>query len=141
MDPDSPLVKLDEAGYGGTLATNSELQFDRYLKVGEQLYSTTCLDSISELKGTALGAGYFVTWTNGYLDEQGNEVGRQIFRVFKFKFGAEGPAKKGPKAPKPEPVEPIPMPDREGMRVAIVGSGPAGFFLRVDGPALPLVHQ
>ncbi len=106
MDPDSALVKLDEAGFVGTLATNSELQFDRYLAVGEHLHSTTELQEISELKGTGLGAGYFVTWVNTYFVEGGEEVGRQIFRVFKFKPGAEGPKRKGPKAPKPEPVVP-----------------------------------
>jgi acyl dehydratase len=108
MDPDSPLVKLDEAGFAGTLATNSELQFDRYLRVGDQLTSTTVLESISELKGTALGAGYFVTWVNTYLDAQHSEVGRQIFRVFKFKFGAAGPEKRDgdKKAKRPVPEAP-----------------------------------
>jgi len=108
MDPDSPLVRLDQAGYTGTLATNSELQFDRYLRPGERLSSTNVFDSLSELKGTALGAGYFVTWVNTYLDEQGRDVGRQIFRVFKFAFGAPGPEKAagGERAKKPEPEAP-----------------------------------
>lgn len=106
MDPDSPLVKLDEAGYAGTLATNSELQFDRYLRPGEQLTSTTIFESISELKGTSLGAGYFITWVNSYFDDQGEAVGRQIFRVFKFKFGAPGPEKTGKKEPRPQPATP-----------------------------------
>ncbi len=106
MDPDSALVKLDEAGYVGTLATNSELQFDRYLEIGEELHSTTELTDISELKGTGLGAGYFVTWVNTYFVEGGEEVGRQIFRVLKFNPGAPGPEKKGPKEPRPAPVVP-----------------------------------
>jgi len=106
MDADSALVKLDEAGFVGTLATNSELQFDRYLEVGELLYSTTELTDISELKGTGLGAGYFVTWVNTYYVEGDEPVGRQIFRVLKFKPGMAGPERKGPKPPRPAPVVP-----------------------------------
>jgi hypothetical protein len=106
MDPDSALVKLDEAGYVGTLATNSELQFDRYLAIGERLHSTTELTDISELKGTGLGAGYFVTWVNTYFVESGEEVGRQIFRVLKFKPGEPGPKSTGTKPPRSAPVEP-----------------------------------
>lgn len=106
MSADSALVKLDEAGFIGTLATNSELQFDRYLKIGELLHSTSVLQEISELKGTGLGAGYFVTWINTYFVEGGEEVGRQIFRILKFKPGMPGPERSGPKQARPAPAVP-----------------------------------
>ncbi len=76
---------LDKAGYSGSLATNSELEFERYLKVGEQLHSMIMLESISEQKSTAFGLGYFVTWVTTYTNDQDEVVGRQMFRVLKFK--------------------------------------------------------
>lgn len=84
IDPDSPVAILAAAGYPGTLATNSELEFVRYLRVGDELQSTTALDDVSELKATALGVGYFVTWISTYTTVDGEVVGRQRFRIFKF---------------------------------------------------------
>jgi acyl dehydratase len=84
VDPDTPVAALAAAGFRGTLATNSELEFDRYLLVGEELESEGTLTSISELKGTGLGVGYFVEWMTTFRTGTGEEVGRQRFRIFKF---------------------------------------------------------
>ena len=81
---DNPISILADAGYTGTLATNSELEFERYLRSGDQLQSATALESISDRKSTALGLGYFVTWLTTYTDGQGEVVGRQRFRILKF---------------------------------------------------------
>ncbi|MGH0036999.1 MAG: FAS1-like dehydratase domain-containing protein [Myxococcota bacterium] len=83
MTRDNAIVALDEAGYVGTLATNSELEFERYLKPGDRLRTTSELESISNRKTTSLGKGYFLTWITTY--RAGDEVvGRQLFRIFKF---------------------------------------------------------
>jgi acyl dehydratase len=83
MSADSPLARLATEGYTATLATNSELEFVRYLRPGDQLASTGTLDHVSELKATAVGVGYFVTMVNTY--SVGDEVvGRQRWRIFKF---------------------------------------------------------
>ena len=111
MSADTPLVKLDDAGFIGTLATNSVLEFERYLHVGEQLTSATVVESISECKSTGLGAGYFLTWVTTYCVDDGEEVGRQVFRVLKFKPGAPGPPREGNKAPK----TPAPTPSGEKL--------------------------
>jgi acyl dehydratase len=84
MTHDNPIVALDEAGYVGTLATNSELEFVRYLRPGDHLHSISKCESISPQKKTSLGRGYFVTWVTTYTTEEGEVVGRQLFRVFKF---------------------------------------------------------
>ncbi len=81
---DNPIPVLNEAGYVGTLATNSELEFVRYLRPGDRLHLTTELESISNRKTTALGQGYFVTWVTTYMDAEGEVVGRQLFRILKF---------------------------------------------------------
>ncbi|MBW2499449.1 MAG: MaoC family dehydratase N-terminal domain-containing protein [Deltaproteobacteria bacterium] len=85
---ESPITVLDEAGYTATRATNSELEFERYLRPGDRLESRAVIESISDEKKTALGVGYFVTWVTTYTDQQGEVVGRQRFRVLKFKAAA-----------------------------------------------------
>jgi len=53
---------LDEAGFVGTLASNSEFEIVRYLRVGDVVSGTTVLESVSPQKQTRIGPGYFVTW-------------------------------------------------------------------------------
>ncbi len=81
---DNVVRALDAEGFTGTLATNSELEFVRYLRPGDHLRVSNELESISARKKTGLGQGYFVTWITTYRDEQGEVVGRQLFRIFKF---------------------------------------------------------
>lgn len=76
---------LDGAGFVGTLATNSEFEIVRYLRMGERVSATTVVDSISAEKRTRLGPGRFLTWVTTYLDDAGETVGRQLFRILKFK--------------------------------------------------------
>jgi hypothetical protein len=84
MTFDNPIAALDQAGYVGTLATNSELEFVRYLRPGDHLHLTLEVESISNRKTTSLGKGYFVTWVTTYMTGEDEVVGRQMFRVFKF---------------------------------------------------------
>jgi acyl dehydratase len=83
-----PLQVLDEAGYTGTLATNSEFEILRYLRLGDVVSAETVLESVSPEKATRLGAGRFVTWVTTYTDAHGEVVGRQTFRILKFRPGA-----------------------------------------------------
>ncbi len=92
---DNPLMALDEAGYVGTLATNSELEFERYLRPGDLLQLSIEVESISPRKTTSLGQGYFVTWVTTYTAGDGEVVGRQLFRVFKFDPSTIDPSRLG----------------------------------------------
>jgi uncharacterized protein len=76
---------LDEAGFVGTLASNSEFEIVRYLKLGEVVSATTLLDAVSPEKQTRIGPGHFVTWVTTYTDASGGVVGRQTFRILKFR--------------------------------------------------------
>lgn len=78
------LALLDGAGFTGTLASNSEFEFHRYLHVGDHVTATTILESVSDQKQTRLGPGYFVTWLTTYTDQDGGVVGTQRFRILKF---------------------------------------------------------
>lgn len=82
---DSPLTPLDEAGFIATLATNSEFEIFRYLRLEETISSTMEIESVSERKNTRIGPGYFITWVSTYRDAKGEVVGRQTFRILKFK--------------------------------------------------------
>jgi acyl dehydratase len=91
IDPDSPIALLGDAGFPGIVATNSQLEFVRYLRIGDRVRSATALEDVSERKVTALGEGYFVTWGTTYTDADDEVVGRQHFRVYKFRPGAGAP--------------------------------------------------
>ena len=78
------LAGLDAAGYIATLATNSEFEIYRYLRLGEVVTSTMEIESVSEEKQTRIGRGFFITWVTTYRVEGGEVVGRQMFRILKF---------------------------------------------------------
>jgi acyl dehydratase len=80
-----PLTVLDEAGFTATLASNSEFEFARYLHLAETVTAETVIESISDEKQTRIGRGHFVTWVTTYHDGAGQVVGRQTFRILKFK--------------------------------------------------------
>lgn len=84
MKGENPVTVLDAAGYVGTLATNSELEFDSYLRLGDEIRTHTVVTTISPRKKTGLGFGYFVTWVITYSRGDGEVVGRQLFRILKF---------------------------------------------------------
>jgi hypothetical protein len=81
----NPLTALDEVGFIATLATNSEFEIARYLRLGEVVTSTMVIESVSDKKQTRVGPGHFITWVTTFRDEQGEVVGRQTFRILKFK--------------------------------------------------------
>jgi uncharacterized protein len=103
------LDALDEAGYTGVVATNCEHTYHRYLRPGEELTSAARMDGMTGPKQTALGEGYFVTWTvtwyaSGKPDEPGKPddpdepVAEMLFRLLKFRprQSPEPPARQGP---------------------------------------------
>lgn len=84
------LKVIEPYGYPAVVAVNSDLYFDRPIVAGERLYFTSKLDSVSEEKTTPLGTGFFVTVMMSYFSQARDggadeQVGRQMFRVFKFK--------------------------------------------------------
>jgi len=87
---------LDEAGFTSVVATNSEQEYYRYLRLGEHVTVRSSLEGVTGPKQTALGEGWFVTTRSTWY--VGTEaVASMKFRILKFR-----PA--GPSAP-PEPPE------------------------------------
>jgi uncharacterized OB-fold protein len=75
---------LDEAGFTSVVATNSEQEYYRYLRHGEQLTVRTSLDAVTGPKRTALGEGWFVT-TRSTWYVGAEPVASMLFRVLKFR--------------------------------------------------------
>ncbi len=106
------LRSLDTAGFTSVVATDSEHEYLRYLRLGDLLHATQAAESVSEEKQTALGRGHFVTWVSRYRTQDGEEVGRMRFRVLKFEPGT-GRAPKGGGGPeRPPPPGAVPRPPR-----------------------------
>jgi uncharacterized protein len=84
----NPAEFINDAGFTGIVATNSEFEIERYPRLGDVISVTTVYEDISDEKKTSLGTGHFVTWLSTYTDQHGEVLGRQRFRVFRFKAGA-----------------------------------------------------
>ncbi len=100
---------FDEHGYTGVVATNTEQEYKRYLRLGERISARTLIESISEQKATAIGIGYFINTRTVFQNQHGEEVGSMTFRVLKFE-AAEQPAAAVDAAPdasaKPQRLKP-----------------------------------
>ena len=102
--------KLDAAGFSSVVATNSEQVYDRYLRPGDLISSTTKLTDVSGEKTTALGVGHFVTTEAEYTDQNGEKVGSLLFRVLKFKPGTGRQSGESDEADaEPRPLRPRPQ--------------------------------
>lgn len=90
--PEDPLhvmsTVLDEAGYTAIVATDSEQNYHRYLRLGEEVTVRSRLESVTGPKRTALGEGWFVTTVSTWL--VGDEaVADMRFRVLRYKPGPQ----------------------------------------------------
>lgn len=108
---DELMAMLDGAGFTSVVATNCEQEYDRMLHLGDHLRTRTVIDSVSEEKQTGLGTGHFITTRVEYETLDGEPVGRQLFRILKFKPGtARRPAGEGDEhgedAPRPKRPRP-----------------------------------
>jgi uncharacterized protein len=118
-DPADPLglmsAALDEAGFTSVVATNSEQEYHRYLRLGEHVTVRSRLEGVTGPKQTALGEGWFVTTRSTWY--VGTEaVASMKFRILKFR----------PSAP-PEPAE---RPEPAVSVLRLVRPEPAADVLR-----------
>lgn len=96
---DDLMAELDAQGYTGVVATNCEQTYHRYARVGERLTPGTRFTDLAGPKKTALGVGFFATWTVTWYDEFDEPVTEMMFRVLKFR----------PPQPAAEPRQPYPL--------------------------------
>ncbi|MEQ4718977.1 bifunctional MaoC family dehydratase N-terminal/OB-fold nucleic acid binding domain-containing protein [Nonomuraea sp. B19D2] len=83
---DDMMAALDASGYPGVVATNCEQTYHRYARIGERLIPATRFTDLAGPKRTALGVGFFATWTvTWYSSEDDEPVAEMLFRVLKFR--------------------------------------------------------
>jgi uncharacterized OB-fold protein len=103
-DPRSKVLRLlEDAGFVGVVAVNSELEIVRYLRPGDLLQNSQILEDVSQEKQTALGVGHFVTTRQRYETTDGEHVGDLLFRILKFRPGTGAPKADTDKRPAPDP--------------------------------------
>lgn len=100
---------FDEAGYTGVVATNVTQEYGRYLRIGDIVTMTTVVSDVSDEKTTGLGTGHFVTLAYEFTNQDGEFLGRETFRVLKFKppvveAKPAAEAKSAPEYPHPRPA-------------------------------------
>lgn len=83
---------LEEAGLRAVVATDCEQTYHRELRLGDHLTVHAHIESVSERKSTALGDGYFVTTTQTYVDQRGDEVATMRFRTLRYRPRSAQPA-------------------------------------------------
>lgn len=85
------------------------------LHLGDHLRTRTVIDSISEEKATGLGVGHFITTRVEYETVDGESVGRQMFRILKFRpgTGRQAAAPDGDAEEQSRPKRPRPAINRD----------------------------
>ncbi|MFD3655985.1 bifunctional MaoC family dehydratase N-terminal/OB-fold nucleic acid binding domain-containing protein [Streptomyces sp. NPDC058620] len=91
---------LDGAGYTSVVATDCEQEYPRPLRPGNRITFDAVIESVSELKTTKLGTGYFVT-TRMDVRADGEPAGTHRFRILKYR-PAQG--RQGTRSLRPRPV-------------------------------------
>jgi uncharacterized OB-fold protein len=106
-----PAAAIDEvlaaAGYTAVVATNCEQRYLRDLRPGDVPVERRTLESVSEEKTTALGAGFFLTVTSTY-EVEGEPVATMRFRTLRYRPAAQP-------ADQPEQPEPVALRPRVAL--------------------------
>ena len=88
---------LDEGGFTSVVATDSEQEYVRELRLGDRISVTEVVEEVSPRKSTSLGEGHFVTSCRTYRDAAGETVGIQRWRTLRYR----PPAAPRPRRPRP----------------------------------------
>lgn len=94
---------LEEHGFPGIVAVSYDIQFHRLLLEGDRAHHYSTIATISPLKQTALGEGYFVTEQAEYLDQNDAVFAQALITYFVYRpkgvDSASAPAEQVPPAP------------------------------------------
>lgn len=83
------LELLDREGYTSVVATNVDQSYGREMQVGDVVTCSFMIDSVSGLKRTGLGDGYFITLQKRYVNQYGDHLGDEEFRILRFVPGSK----------------------------------------------------
>ncbi|MHC5907092.1 bifunctional MaoC family dehydratase N-terminal/OB-fold nucleic acid binding domain-containing protein [Streptomyces sp. S6] len=94
------LALLDELGCTAVVATDSEQEYVRPLRIGERVSFDSVIESVSGRKSTKLGWGYFVTTRTDVRCGDGELAGTHRFRILKYAPARSRPVET-PRRPRP----------------------------------------
>ena len=97
---DRLMTLLDEAGFTSVVATNCDQHYERPLVLGDEVWITSTIESVSPEKTTGLGVGHFITNRLDYTDQHGELVTTMKFRILKFRPRQAAPAEAAPPRPR-----------------------------------------
>ncbi len=86
------MAALDEAGYDSVVGTDVEQEYLREVQPGTVVTCSYLIESVSPPKNTALGVGRFVTLFKRYVDQQGETLCTERFRLLRFRPAPTPPA-------------------------------------------------
>ena len=78
------LALLDEAGFTSVVATNVEQEYFAELHPGDHVTAHFTIESISPFKQTGLGHGCFITLHKNYVNQTGDTLVEERFRILRF---------------------------------------------------------
>lgn len=78
------LAMLDEAGYTSVVATNVEQEYFAELYPGDHVTAHFTIEAISPMKQTGLGHGCFITLLKNYVNQAGESLVEERFRLLRF---------------------------------------------------------
>jgi acyl dehydratase len=109
VDSTSPRVfdVLGANGFPGIVAVSYDIQFHRLLLEGDRAHHYSTIATISPLKQTALGEGYFVTERAEYLDQDNTLFAEALITYFVYR------PKTSDSAAASSPPQPVAVPAEE----------------------------
>lgn len=116
-------ARMAELGYPGVAAVNYEQEYELPIRIGDLLMRTVRLESLSDAKTTALGTGHFLTTRHDITNQNDEQVGRMLIRVYYFR--AEPPQPRSARPPAAEndtPTIALP-PERIPITATLVVAG------------------
>lgn len=82
--PYKVMHELERLGFPANVAVSYDIQFHRYLLEGDRVHHYKSVVSISELKTTVLGSGYFFTDRMEYLDQNQELFAEALITYFQY---------------------------------------------------------
>ena len=79
------LQHFDELGYSATVAVNYDQTYHSYLKEGDSVCNYSTIVTITDMKSTGLGTGYFVSERAEYYNQRAELFGEATITYFKYK--------------------------------------------------------
>ena len=80
-----PMIRHWAAAFEDANPVYTDPEAAQRSRFGDIVSGTTILESVSPQKQTRIGPGHFITWVTTYTDATGDVVGRQTFRILKFR--------------------------------------------------------